>query len=76
MCARWAALAAKCCNCTARRGASTEFYDYRAYAPGDRRVMRFFPGSPTHDESFAYLDRVRARTRSCLEELERANKKG
>ncbi|MBY0276137.1 ergothioneine biosynthesis protein EgtB [Candidatus Binatia bacterium] len=26
----------------------------------------------THDESFAYLDRVRARTRSCLEELERA----
>ena len=26
----------------------------------------------THDESFAYLDRVRARTRSCLEEIERA----
>lgn len=28
---------------------------YPAWSPGDRRVMRFFPGSPTHDESFALV---------------------
>jgi hypothetical protein len=28
---------------------------YRSWTPGDRRVVRFFPGSPTHDASFAEI---------------------
>lgn len=37
---------------------------YRAWTAGDARVMRFFPGSPTHDESFAAVVPALARALS------------
>ena len=59
-------------------GAASDDGDARAQrdriydAIGNPRRTRAELPLLTHDESFAYLDRVRARTRSCLEEMERA----